>query len=287
MVKTEKEAKLSAVWLRDNMAYEPTTGEFWWTKPGYGRTVGKRLSSRLWTKGKSYLTMKIAGEVYYAHRVAWLHYYGEWPKGFVDHIDEDRTNNAIENLRLATPSQNAARRPTTKRSIAPSRGVFPHGLGYVARIHFNGKRHYLGYFKTSAEAQAAYEAKAKEIHGEFAHPAEGETPKRGDYLNVPQCEMCGKEGRWGAGDIRRDTTPMGAICGAICSNCWGFTFPFRHDKKELQRKYQLAMKYFDLIDVFDPDDPRCDPEKPFVSLFRLKECTGPDGKLHLPENFDG
>jgi hypothetical protein len=165
---SEKENKLKAAWLRENMAYDPATGEFWWIKRGPGRTVGKRLGSRLWSKGNSYLTMKILGNVYYAHRVAWLHYYGEWPQGFVDHIDEDRTNNAIDNLRLATPPQNAARRDT-KRSIAPSRGVFPHGVGFVARVHYGGKRHYLGYFKTAAEARAAYERKAKEIYGDFAH----------------------------------------------------------------------------------------------------------------------
>lgn len=57
----------------------------------------------------------------------------------------------------------------TTRKIAPSRGVFPHGVGFVARIHHGGKRHYLGYFSTHQAAKAAYEAKAKEIHGDFAH----------------------------------------------------------------------------------------------------------------------
>jgi hypothetical protein len=166
-----KEQKLSAEWLRENMDYAPDTGVFMWKKPGFGRTIGKVLGSRLWSKGKSYLAMKVQGEVYYAHRLAWLYHYGEWPNGFVDHIDEDRTNNAIENLRIATSSQNAARRRTTQ-TIGPSRGVFPHGPGFVARIHFAGKRHYLGYFKTAAAAQAAYEAKAKEIHGEFAFKQE-------------------------------------------------------------------------------------------------------------------
>ena len=92
----------------------------------------------------------------------------KWPDGHIDHIDGDKANNAIENLREATPAQNAARRPTT-RKLAPSRGVFPHGVGFVARVHHSGKRHYLGYFKTAAAARAAYEAKAKEVYGEFAY----------------------------------------------------------------------------------------------------------------------
>lgn len=254
-----KEKKLAAAWLRENMHYEPTTGEFWWIKPGFGRTVGKRLGSRLWSKGKSYyLTMKINNEVYYAHRVAWLHYHGEWPKGSVDHIDEDRTNNAIENLRLATPAQNAARRRTS-RSIAPSRGVFPHGPGFVARIHSMGKRHYLGYFKTAEEAQAVYEAKAREIHGDFAYPEEDRTPLRGNYLSIPKCEMCGRVGQWGAGDIRHDSTRLGQYRGALCLNCWSFVQLCNTDKTRLNVMYRAAMKYIDSLDVFDEDDPRRTP----------------------------
>lgn len=284
MTKKEQESTLTAAWLRENMAYEPSTGEFWWTKTGFGRTVGKRLGSRLWTKGKSYLTMKVAGTVYYAHRIAWLYHYGEWPNGFVDHIDEDRTNNAIENLRIATPSQNAARRPT-QRSIAPSRGVFPHGTGYVARLHHDGKREYLGYFSTAAEAQAVYEAKAKEIHGEFAHPEGESVAVRGDYINVAKCEMCGRDGSWGNSDIRHDTTPMGMVCGAICSECWQFTFAFRHDKVELQRKFRLAMAYFDKIEVFDLNDSR-HRDVPAVSMSQLAQARKEGRRISL-DNSDG
>ncbi len=47
----------------------------------------------------------------------------------------------------------------------------PHGAGYVARLHHKGVRHYLGYFTTLEAAKAAYAAKAKEVHGEFAYVA--------------------------------------------------------------------------------------------------------------------
>lgn len=251
-----KEKKLTAAWLRENMSYDAKTGGFAWTKPGFGRTVGKSIGSKLWSKGASYLAMKINGEVYYAHRVAWLHHYGEWPNGFVDHKDENRTNNAIDNLRIATPSQNAARRPT-KRSLAPSRGVFPHGPGYVARIHFGNKRHYLGYFTKAEDAQAAYEAKAKELHGEFAHSDGAQERPRGDYLNTPTCEMCGKEGQWGADNIRRDTTTFGQQRGALCLYCWGLIQLCNADKKDLNRIYRQALHYIDRLDVFDdPADLR-------------------------------
>lgn len=165
MTPKEKKSTLTAEWLREHMVYVPETGTFMWKVRGPGRTVGKVL-------GKSgplgYSQIKVNNILYYAHRLAWLYVHGVWANGQIDHIDGVKTNNAISNLRVATPAQNSARRKTTRR-LAPSRGVFPHGPGFVARIHTAGKRHYLGYFSTAEAARAAYEAKAKEIHGEFAY----------------------------------------------------------------------------------------------------------------------
>lgn len=164
---TQKEERygLTAERLRENVAYEPETGAFLWKKRRMGRTLGKVLGTTVWP---GYVVIKVDQVVYYAHRLAWLYVHGEWPHGQIDHIDGDKANNAIANLRDATSSQNAAGR-RSKRTIAPSRGVMPHGAGFVARIHHKGVRHYLGYFSTLEAAKAAYEAKAKEIHGEFAH----------------------------------------------------------------------------------------------------------------------
>ena len=161
----EKRSTLTAEWLRENMIYEPESGVFLWKVRGPGRMMGKALGTKNWD---GYLAMKIMGELYYAHRVAWLYTHGVWPESAIDHKDRNRSNNAISNLRLATHSQNSARK-RTKRHVAPARGVMPQGPGFVSRIYMNGKRHYLGYFKTVEEASAAYQAKAKEIHGEFAH----------------------------------------------------------------------------------------------------------------------
>ncbi len=163
----DEDGVLSAEWVRENMAYEPDTGVFLWKKRGFGRTLGKILGTTVWP---GYIAMKVNGVRHYAHRVAWLYVHGEWPKGQIDHIDGDKSNNAIANLRVATAAQNSARRRVRgKPQLSPSRGVFPHGVGFVARIHHAGKRHYLGYFPTADAAKAAYEAKAIEIHGEFAH----------------------------------------------------------------------------------------------------------------------
>lgn len=241
MTPKEKKSDLSVSWLRENMAYEPKTGVFSWKLPGFGRTVGKPIGTgETVTKSKNYRALRINGTLYYAHRIAWLHHHGEWPKGLIDHIDGDRTNNAISNLRLATSAQNAARRTTT-RILSPSRGVFPHGAGYVARLHHGGKRHYLGYFSTAEVAKAVYEAKAKEVHGEFAFV---EKTERADFQSALECEICGT-----SKDLRLDRTRLGKPRGKLCLHCWGLVQSSRMDKRLLQK----AMRYIDSIDVRDED----------------------------------
>ena len=165
MTPKEEKSALTAEWLRANMVYEPETGVFLWRVRGPGRMMGKVLGTTVWP---GYRSMKVDGVLYYAHRLAWLYVHGEWPSASIDHRDGNKGNNAISNLRIATHSQNAAGKKTARR-VAPARGVMPHGVGFVARLYHGGKRHYLGYHSTLEAAKAAYEAKAKEIHGEFAH----------------------------------------------------------------------------------------------------------------------
>ncbi len=165
MTTKEQKTTFTAEWLRENMAYVPEIGTFMWKVRGPGRTVGKVLG-HLTSLG--YIQIKVQNVVYSAHRLAWFYVNGEWPMKQIDHIDSNKSNNAIANLRDCTAAQNSARRKVSAK-IAPSRGVFPHGVGFVARIHHGGKRHYLGYFAKLEDAKAAYAAKAKEIHGEFAY----------------------------------------------------------------------------------------------------------------------
>jgi len=167
MTPKEKASTLTVEWLREHMVYVPETGTLMWKVRGPGKTVGKPLGT---IDATGYVRVKVNNVVYFLHRLVWFYHYGTWPQRQIDHIDGNKTNNAIANLRDCTAAQNSARRKV-RAAIAPSRGVFPHGPGFVARIHHAGTRHYLGYFAKLEDAKAAYEAKAKEIHGEFAHVA--------------------------------------------------------------------------------------------------------------------
>ena len=90
-------------------------------------------------------------------------------KQMIDHIDENKANNNVKNLRWATRKENGCNRGKQKNNKSGFKGVaFNKPLNkYQAKIRINDKRKHIGYFETAEEASKAYEAKSKEIHGEF------------------------------------------------------------------------------------------------------------------------
>jgi len=85
----------------------------------------------------------------------------------VDHIDCNPLNNCKANLRQCTPSQNCANVRKRKNKF---KGVSfnKKNQKFVAQIMHEGKYHWLGYFEKETDAARAYNAKAKELFGEFA-----------------------------------------------------------------------------------------------------------------------
>ena len=90
-------------------------------------------------------------------------------KPMIDHIDNNPANNNVKNLRWATSKNNLANQGKQKNNTSGFKGVtFNKQLNkYIAFISINGKNKYLGLFKSAEKASQAYEAKAREIHGDF------------------------------------------------------------------------------------------------------------------------
>lgn len=157
---------ITAERLRELLEYSPETGLFVWKKFTNGRVlVGSKAGCIV---KKRYATICIDEKTYLAHRLAWLYVHGEWPKGWIDHINRDKRDNRIENLRDVTPSQSAWNRAGDKGRSLP-KGVYKKKYGFESWIMRSGKNHYLGHFRTEAEAVAVRVAAASELHGAFAY----------------------------------------------------------------------------------------------------------------------
>lgn len=118
-----------------------------------------------------YAQIKVDGQLHLAHRFAWFLHYGEWPKGQIDHINGNKADNRITNLRVASGSENLRNRGKPANNTSGYKGVswIARYRKWQATIKFDGKNKYLGRFATREEAADAYGKAALQHHGEFAN----------------------------------------------------------------------------------------------------------------------
>ena len=140
--------------LRELLFYDDTTGHFTWLK-NRGAGVGQVAGS---VKANGYIGIMVDRKLYFAHRLAWFYTYGEFPKQYIDHINGDRADNRIVNLREVTHTQNMhnlkSAKITSKTKIL---GVTKVNGRYRARIRYAGRYKHLGYFATPEEAYMKYQ----------------------------------------------------------------------------------------------------------------------------------
>ena len=110
-----------------------------------------------------YIIVTVSKVQYLAHRIAWLLYHGTWPTKFIDHINGNRSDNRIENLREADSSINA-QNVRVARCRSGLLGVRIRKGRYEANISVGQRSIYLGRFDTAEEAHSAYVNKKREIH---------------------------------------------------------------------------------------------------------------------------
>lgn len=161
--------QLTEDYLRSHLAYDSCTGLLYWINDRAGGKVkAGDLASRLAKSAKGYRRVYLDGKYYKAHHIVWCMTKGYWPTKLLDHINGNRADNREENLRELDEVQNAANRGTNKNNKLHLRGVHEHKPGvFRAAITFKGVRHDLGLFTCPITASAAYEAKSKELRGEY------------------------------------------------------------------------------------------------------------------------
>lgn len=153
-------ANLTAARLREILHYDPSTGAFTHMEAKQRVIVGSVAGSDA-TNG--YRKHKSEGVTYRGHRLAWLYVHGAWPNGQIDHINGDRSDNRIANLRDVSVKTN---RQNMRKSISATGllGVYRRGDRYRAEIGDDYRTVRLGSFDTPEEAHAAYLEAKRKLH---------------------------------------------------------------------------------------------------------------------------
>lgn len=155
-------------YLKSQLIYNPETGIVTWTKD---QNNGSRKHTQVGCLTKrGYLVARIKGKQYKVHRLAWLLFYGEFPDGMIDHINRDKTDNRIANLRIASPELNSANINVRKSSKSGILGVHfcNHAKKWKAKIQIKNKSIHLGYFDNAEDAKNAYEIANKKRMDDLA-----------------------------------------------------------------------------------------------------------------------
>lgn len=152
--------------LHEYLIYNSETGILTWKRRASIRVfVGKEAGCKM---NGGYIAIRVRGTSMLAHRVAWAMHYGVWPPHEIDHINRQRTDNRIANLRLATRAENACNAPCPTRNRLGVKGVGKKRNRYLARL-WDGKRSVsVGRYDTLEEAKQAYDEAARKLRGEFS-----------------------------------------------------------------------------------------------------------------------
>ncbi len=152
--------------IHELLRYDPETGKLFWRVANSRRIkVGSEAGS---ISKAGYRSLMIDGYRFLAHRVIFFMQNGEWPKQVIDHMDGDRLNNRLSNLReCSIQTNNENRRSLLSKNATGFLGVHPAGKRFVAKIRVSGMQKHIGNFDTVEEAQSAYLAAKSKLHKGF------------------------------------------------------------------------------------------------------------------------
>lgn len=145
---------LTAEQARAALSYDPETGEMRHLRSQLaGEVAGYAWGGK---NGVGYRGVTIYGKSHFAHRIAWLIFYGRWPEGHIDHINGDKSDNRLVNLREVPVWLNQHNRGVRRDSASGIKGVWQLAPDkWRAFIQVRGKTKVLGHFRTKEEAAAA------------------------------------------------------------------------------------------------------------------------------------
>ena len=156
---------ICADFIRENYRYDNETGYIY-------RTTGRNSNEKVGYihKATQYeiINVNINSKRYefLTHRLAYFLYYGYFPE-FIDHINHNRLDNRIINLRNCSQQNN--NKNIIKSTNVKTTSVYKGANKYSAQIQYNNKKIHLGLFEIESDAAVAYNQKALELFGVFAN----------------------------------------------------------------------------------------------------------------------
>lgn len=148
--------------------FEYKNGNLYWIESPNSLVPAGSIAGSLRNDG--YVGIFVKGTYYFAHRIVWEMHNGQIPDGLViDHIDQNRSNNLIENLRVCTFQQNHFNRGKQANNKSGFKGVSWHKQKqkWVAQIKIEGRNKFLGFFTDPVKAYEKYCSVAIEHYGEY------------------------------------------------------------------------------------------------------------------------
>lgn len=175
------DAAISICEIKKFIRYDEDTGKFYWLErdeayfnPGNQTQADRAKAWNSKNAGKEagntgfngYRRISVLDKSHLAHRLAWAIYYGEWPSKCIDHINGDRADNRIANLRNVSKRENALNKRMSKYNTSGTVGVSwsPERGKWVAFINYGGGRKSLGRFSSKEDAIVARKH-AEVVHG--------------------------------------------------------------------------------------------------------------------------
>lgn len=152
--------------LRQIFQYEPETGKLFWLPRkdniSWNKVFGGKEAGCLDSKG--YIRIRTEGRIWVAHRVIWKLVHGNDPD-FIDHINGNRSDNRLENLRSVSQIENARNTARHRTNTSGHTGVYwlERESRWYAVISANAKRKVLGSFREKDDAIAARKAAEREL----------------------------------------------------------------------------------------------------------------------------
>ena len=171
MAKVDREHELSVSWelLNKQFHYDHLTGVI-------TRLTGTKIGAAGYYTLKGRNRIMINGKRFLASRLAWFLYYGKWPEKTVDHINGNPSDDRIDNLRLATDSEQQWNKGINRNNTSGVKGVSFNkrrneaGLSpWEVYITVYYKRIHIGFFNDLEDAVNARREAAMNYHGDFSN----------------------------------------------------------------------------------------------------------------------